>query len=483
MNTVQRIAKNTAALFAAQAVIAILGLVLSILIARTLGDVQFGQYTFALAFTALFGVFIDLGYSTLLIREVARDKSLAGKYFGNVAAIRLILSIIVFVAMVATINLMNYPVDTKFLVYLFGIYLILGSFASICWVTFRAFEKMEYELVTVIIREVVRVGLGIAVLLMGYGLREVALVFIFSGMLDLLVSFFICGKKFVKPRIEVDWNFWKKTIKIAVPLGLLSVFGLIYVRIDTVMLSTMKGAAVVGWYNAAYNLVLGLKPFPQWFLNALFPLTSALFISSKASLKFACEKAFKYLFTVGLPMAVGIMMLASRFILLFYGQAFENSIIALQILAWDVLLMFMYMPVAFILVSMNKQNKMAIVAGITALINVILNLILIPHFSYVGAASATIISEIVLFGVYFYLVSNYLTRLPLHKLIISPLIACAVMAVFIHLCSGINLAALVIVAAVIYFVVLYLAKGISREDINLLKQVVRSPKSRRDTKR
>ena len=76
MNAVQRIAKNTAALFAAQFVVSILGLVLSIFIARNLGDVIFGKYSFALAFTAIFAVFSDLGYNTLLIREVARDKSL-----------------------------------------------------------------------------------------------------------------------------------------------------------------------------------------------------------------------------------------------------------------------------------------------------------------------------------------------------------------------------------------------------------------------
>ena len=79
MNTVQRIAKNTTALFAAQFVVSILSLVLSIFIARSLGDVTFGKYSFALAFTAIFAVFSDLGYNTLLIREVARDKSVASR--------------------------------------------------------------------------------------------------------------------------------------------------------------------------------------------------------------------------------------------------------------------------------------------------------------------------------------------------------------------------------------------------------------------
>jgi O-antigen/teichoic acid export membrane protein len=480
MNTVQRIAKNTAALFAAQAVTAVLGLVLSILIARTLGAAEFGKYSFSIVFTGLFAIFIELGYNTLLVREVARDISLAGKYFGNITGIRLTLSVIIFTAMAIIINIMHYPGDIKILVYLFGIQHIFSSFADIARVTFRAFQKMEYEMITLMVKEVVRVSLGITILLLGYGLMELALFFVFSGALDLLFSFFICGRKFVKPQIEVDPKFWKQTIKTALPLSAMTVFTLIYVKIDIVMLSMMKGDAVVGWYAAAYGLVLALKPFAQWFRQALLPLTSKFFVSSKSSLRLAYEKSFKYLLIVGLPMAVAITLLADRFILLFYGQAFENSIIALQILAWDVFLIYTYGPLGTTLVAIDKQNQLAAATGVSAFINIILNLILIPHFSYVGAAVATIITETALFGMYFYFVSKYLYRLPLHRMIVSPVISCVAMALFIHLCNEINLAALIVAAAMIYFMVLYLTKGLSPEDIVLLKQVIKVPNLKRD---
>jgi O-antigen/teichoic acid export membrane protein len=74
-------AKNTAALFAAQFVVSILSLALSIFIAMNLGAAIFCKYSFAVAFTAIFAVFSGLRLDTVRIREVARDKSLAGKYF------------------------------------------------------------------------------------------------------------------------------------------------------------------------------------------------------------------------------------------------------------------------------------------------------------------------------------------------------------------------------------------------------------------
>ena len=131
MNTIQRIAKNTAALFAAQFVVSLLGLVLTIVIARSLGDVIFGKYSFALAFTALFAVFSDLGYNTLLIREVARDKSQAGKYLNNVLCLRALISLVIFASIVITINVMGYPADTKNVVYLFGIYTLIISLSRL----------------------------------------------------------------------------------------------------------------------------------------------------------------------------------------------------------------------------------------------------------------------------------------------------------------------------------------------------------------
>ena len=164
MNTVQRIAKNTTALFAAQFVVSISGLVLLIFIARSLGDVVFGKFSFALAFTAIFAVFSDLGYNTLLIREVARDKSQASKYLNNVLCMRALLSLAIFTLIVVTINLMGYPADTKNLVYLFGIYTLVVSFSVVFKVTFRAFEKMEYEAGITIFTNILRVSLGLLVL-------------------------------------------------------------------------------------------------------------------------------------------------------------------------------------------------------------------------------------------------------------------------------------------------------------------------------
>lgn len=473
MNTVQTIAKNTASLFAAQFVVAILGLVLSIFIARSLGDVIFGKYSFALAFTAIFAVFSDLGYNTLLIREVARDKSQAGKYLNNILCIRALLSLIIFALIVITINVMGYPADTKNVIYLFGIYTLVISLSAVFKVTFRAFEKMEYEAGITIFANIIRVSLGLLILFLGYGLIELALVFIFSGIFDIVISFLICERRFVKPKIELDLGFLKSTIKIVLPLTITALSVLMYTKIDIVMLSAMKGDAVVGWYSAANILVLVFTPIPQLFMNSLFPLMSIYSVSSRDSSKIISEKSFKYLFLLALPLALGITLLADKIILLFYGQQFSNSIIALQILAWNIILFFLWFNGAFILVVANKQNLWAVATVSTALVNIIANLLLIPPLSHVGAAIATIISGSLCVILVFYFVFVETDFSIKYLDLIKALAASLVMGIFVYQFKELNLISVIILAAVLYFFVLYLIRAFSDEDMRLFKQIIR----------
>ncbi len=184
------------------------------------------------------------------------------------------------------------------------------------------------------------------------------------------------------------------------------------------------------------------------------------------------EKSFKYLFILGLPIAAGISLLSGEIISLLYGEQFAHSVVALRILAWDVLLLSICAPVGFVLVSMNKQNQMAIIVGGCALLNIVLNLILIPRFSYIGAGIATLATEAVLFVLYFYLVSKYLHRLSLHKILVRPMVSGSVMVLFIYHYGELWLPVRVASAAILYFAVLYLIGGFDKKDEGLIGDLI-----------
>ena len=220
MNTVQTIAKNTGVLGISQVITSIVGFILLIYIARYLGEVGFGKYSFAVSFTTLFSIFANLGINQFIIRELARNKNLTNEYLTNVSLIKLLLSFLAFGSIVVTINLIDYPQDTTYAVYLFGIYMILTSFALTFRSIFQAFERMEYHAVVMIIEKLILITLVLFVLFSGYGLIELTYVYIFAGIVGVTISFSIVLIKIAKPKPMIDFSFWKTLIIGAIPFGL-----------------------------------------------------------------------------------------------------------------------------------------------------------------------------------------------------------------------------------------------------------------------
>ena len=472
MNTIKTIAKNTGVLAISQVITTILGFFLLIYIARYLGEVGYGKYCFAVSFTALFIIFADLGISNLIIRELARNKGLTNEYLTNVSIIKLLLSLLAFGSIVLTINLMDYPPDTTYAVYLFGIYTILTSFAAVFRAIFQAYERMEYTAIVMILEKIILVSLVLFILFSGYGLIELAYVYVFTGIVDVTLSCSIVLIKIAKPKPMIDFSLWKTLIIGSIPFALNALFGVLFFKIDTVMLSVFKGDAAVGIYNAAYNPLLALGVIPGVFITALYPVMSRFFVSSRDSLETFTVLSSKYMAIIGFPIAIGCFILADRFIALFYANQFSASIIAFQILALFIPLRFVSSITGTLLTSINRQSLRTISVGFSALFNIILNAVMIPYLSYIGASIATVLSEVFLFFVFIYFINKHYKKLGLHKHFIKPLIASLMMGGFVFYFKGVNLFLLVVLAGLVYFMILIMLKTFTQEDKDIFKQIV-----------
>jgi len=475
--TVQRVAKNAAALYVGQGFVALLNLLLLVFLARELGSAALGKWAFAINFTAIAAVFLDMGFDALIVREVARDRSSSSKYVGNIVIMKAVLSIVVFGLIALFATLMNFPHDTTLTVLILGVYIILNALSTVFMQIFQAFERMEYSAFLSVVGQLIITSVGLAFIFSGHGVVAVASACVIAGLFKLIVSFLLCSKRFAKPHIEIDLDFWKSAAKSGLAVAMLPVSAIISVRTDTIILSLIKTDAEVGWYNAANILPLGLGDIPMILMFALLPLMSTSFLASPGSLRTIYEKSFTYLLMLGLGMAAGMCLLSGRIIPLLYGGEFEPSIVALQILSWRLFFTFLSVPLSFTLISMNKQNQMAMAVALSAVANIILNLILIPPLSYKGAAIASLGTGAVTLTFCFYMVSKHLYRLPLHRLAIKPLVACLPMGMLIHWGESINLALLIGLAAALYFLILYLIKAVSREDIKVVREAIGGPQS------
>jgi len=480
MSTVQRIARNTAVLLTAQAAGYLLAFFYMMYAARYLGPASFGILSFALAFTVIFAVFGDLGLRPLTVREVARDKSLAPRYLANIALMKIVLVGITFGLIALTINLLGYPAETIKVVYLLAFFVIFQAFIQMFYSIFQAFERMEFQAIGQMLNGALLLGGVIFAIRHGFSVVGFASLYVIASVIVLCYGFALIKLKFPNPTsasaakvMEFDWSFWKPTIKKALPFSLTIIIGAIFLRIDIIMLSIMKGNAAAGWYNAACNLIIVLVFVADAFIYAIFPNMARFFIAAKDSLKIALEKSSKYLFIVGLPLAVGTILLADRIISVVYGAEFAPAVVALQVLSLYLPLRFISHATGWTLASINKEPLRTLSAGIAAGINISLNLVLIPSLALVGAAISTVITQILLFALYFYFVAKHFHRLPLHKILVKPVIACLIMGIFVFFVKQINLALLVALAALIYFGMLYLLKTFDADDRRMLNEVIR----------
>jgi len=473
MNTVQRIAKNTGVLLISQIVSRVLSFFYIIYTARYLGAEGFGILSFALAFTGIFGIFTDLGLSTLTVREVARNKSLTEKYLGNVVIIKLVLVVIVFGLIVLIINFFGYPEQTIKVVYLIALSTVCNAFSQIFYSIFQSHEKMEYQSLSHILSSILMFSGVLYAINQSFSIVIFAYIYFVVSAVILGYNCIICSCKFVLLRIEFDLEFWKLIIKKALPFGLSGIFITIYYRIDSVMLSLMKGNDVVGWYNAAYKLVFVLSFIPVIFFSSVFPVMSKYYKSSRELLKLTFEKSFKYLLIVAVPIGVGTTILSDRIILLIFGTEYIPSIIALKILIWSEVLIFLNVTFGNLLNSIDKQIVVTKQTLIAAISNIIMNLILIPKYSYVGASIATVLTECFAFIFLFSAISRSEYKMPKRNIvyILKILLASLFMGIFIKYFKYCNIIILVFLAAVIYFTIIYIIGVIDKTDIKIFKQL------------
>jgi len=475
MYTVKRIVKNTGILFLADAISKIFMFFFIMYTARYLGVEEFGILSFALAFTRLFGFFANLGLQQLTVREVARNKILANKYLGNVLTIKIISTTITFGLIALSINLLGYPDQTIKVVYFIALFIIFDAFILVFNSIFKAFERMKYPSIGQIFNGILLLSGALFAIKHGSNVVGFALLFSLASLIVLLYSFIISTWKFGLPRMEIDWEFWKNTVKEALPFGLTGTLITLYYWIDSVMLSLMQGNDVVGYYNAAYRVALVLLAIPMAVNGAVVPILSQFHVTSPGSLKFAFEKHFKCMIIIALPMGVGITLLADKIILLIFGVEYEPSIIALQILVWGIVLIFARTAFERLFESINQQIIVTKVFGGCVMLNVILNLILIPKYSYIGASIATVITDLTVFilvCIWGSRLNYYTSYKNFFGIILKVAVASVVMGIFIEYFKNLSLLILILLAVAIYAAAIFLVKAVNKEDINLLRKSI-----------
>ncbi len=472
MKTARRIALNFVSLSLSEIAAKALQLFVFVYIARTYGSSEFGNFGFALAFSAILAVLTDFGINSLLIREISRDKKLLRKYFSNALLMKMILGILTFILAFASLNLMGYGHEAKTIAYVLLAFAVLQSFTDLFYSAFRAFERMHFDSAIKVLRMIVLTVLVMILIRNNAGLITVGIAFPLTEIAMLVVSSLIYRKQFDELSLGYDFAVIKRISREAFPFFISLIFVTLLVYADSVILERVKGPEEVGIYVAAYNILLGISFIPLMFSNSVYPVFSRYFKSDESLLNFAYRKSLAYMLIIGLPASIGIWVYSDKIINLVYGTGYEKSAFALQILCWFVFLRFVNIIPGTILSSINRQGSRTICQASVALINITLNLFLIPKYGFIGAAYSAIISEAFFIAFYAYFTSKYGIKANLFQIIVKPVIASAAMLLVISRIESVFLG--IALGIISYFIALVLVKAFSQDDKQLVIRIIKN---------
>lgn len=463
-----RALRNTAIVLGARVLSRAIALLTVVLTVHHLGSTGFGRFGTLVTYVAIVAVLIDLGFNTLYPREAAREPGRAGEYLGRLIVLRLLMA----VPTLGVVALVLWPARIEDLLVPGFLMMVFQSFSGLFRQTFYALQHVAYEAAAIVLESLVLLGLTVAGIRAGAGTAwfvwAYALTWMFSCAF-IVVTLHRTGMARIQP--SFDPGFWRRWLRLSLPFAATFALTTLYFKSDQAILPYFRDYHEVGWYQAAYKPFEALLFVPVSMLNVVYPVLAVYFREAQTMLVVGVERFYRLLLLVGWPASVGVVVLAPGLARLL---AYDQSAPALAILGAGIVLMFVNNAFIGTLNAIDRQGSMTRATIACFLLNLVLNLALIPPLGYLGAAWATVITELALGAIGWWLTSRYLFRLAVGRLSWRILVAGLVMGATLlpfHQAHGLPaLVALVVLGAAVYALAIFLLRAIHTTELDMLRR-------------
>lgn len=458
---------NASLILVVRVVSRLVALVVVLTLAGHLGAERYGQYATLIAYSALISVVADFGLSSLYTREGARAPARLPTYLGTLVIGKLPL-------VVAAAALLGGALLSARLGGLFlpgALLLALTTYATLIRNTFYAQGRLEFE-AGAILGETVIQAAGI---FLGARLQQDVAYFVwvyaasygFTCLYSLLV---IRLAGLARRPDRPDIQLFRAWLRLAFPFALGSFLTNLYFRADVPILQHFRAFQEVGWYQLAYKPFESLQFVPLAVQAVVYPLLGIYHLESGPRLAVAYGRFFKVLILLGWPLSVGTLLLVHPIGRLF--RLFPESEPSLRILALGIVFLFANSCFTAMLYAIDRQDLFAWATGIAVVVNVGLNLLLIPRYGYLAASATTVVTEAAFSVAGWYFVGRRL-KLPVLRLSWRILLAGLIMGVVLTPLAGRSIFISAPVGAAVYGLGLLLLRAIEREELDLFLRGLR----------
>jgi O-antigen/teichoic acid export membrane protein len=388
-----RIIANVGWLFADRIVRLVVGLVIGVWVARYLGPEQFGLLNYAVAYVGLFLPFAMLGLDLIVVRDLAQDHAGARQILGTAFWLKLIAGTLAYAAAVVLIVALK-PDEHALhaFVVLVGAILVCQSFDVVdFW--FQAHVRAKYTVIarntSFLIVSAVRLTL-ILIAAPVLAFAAAAGLEAFLSAVALIIAYKLTGEHL---------RNWRTTagricalVRVSWPMLFTSVAVTIYMRVDLVMLGEMRGDAEVGIYAAALRVSELWYIIPGAIVSSVAPAIAQAKKSNEVVYLDRLQKLHNVMAIAGYAVAIPITFLAGPIVAVLFGSEFARAAPTLAIHIWAGVFVNLGGAYGLWMINEGQTVYLSVSTAIGAMINVVINLLLIPDYGAVGAAIATLIS-------------------------------------------------------------------------------------------
>ncbi len=468
---------------------ALLAYVALFFIARYMGPRDFGIIGFAIGFVGLFGFLSNLGFNTAHVKRISEGKDL-GTCIGTFLVTKLGLVSLMAAATIGAVFFWKLVIGRGFETptHELAIFIILGYFiferlSTIFQTTFTAETKITKTYLPRLIATIARTGAIIFVAISGFGAIELAFAYVFGHVFLFITSLLLFRDYPIKRPSKECFHDYKI---FAIPMIIVSSAALIMANLDKVLIQMFWSAEDVGYYFASARICGFVVLAGASIGELLFPMISNYYSKKDTkSIKEMMYRSERYISMITFPMVFGIVALAEPAINILLSASFNPALPVFRILPFYALINALTIPYTSQLLGINKPKLVRNRILIMVILNLVLNIILIPRdikslgltlmgLSATGAAIATVVSYTAGY-IQIRIVTMKLSRIKFNFRLLLHLFSASVMGIILYLISmnitierWYELFAVGLLGLGIYFGILYLFKEFTRNDYNFM---------------
>jgi O-antigen/teichoic acid export membrane protein len=475
---------NTAVMTASSAVSLVINTALAIYAIRTFSVEEYGHFAIALALIGIFGLLSETGISTVALRSMSTDQPGEAKYLSLALVCELLTSLVVAPLVVPVGLLLGYPSEVIVLLGIGVVYLFFMGFLAALDAPFRARRVLVFPAVFLALQAAVAGAAGVALISSGAGAPGL-LSAMGLGCAAATVAAFVLVRTRLKMPIVLSGTVRSvpSFLRTALPIAATGGISIVYERVDLLMVSKLDSTSAAAIYGVVLTALAVSAILPGIVAPAFFPLLAAGLQEAREQARESFFLLWRVFLVLSVPVALFLLFGSHDLVTVVLGDRYEDAGTPLAIFGGCIVLGFLNYLLWYALLAAYRERRRLLILAISLVVNIGLNLLLIPPYGPTGAAAALLVSDVLLVAWQAGMVHKSVFAVPFRRLFLRPLVAVlAALAVAIPL-SAVSALGAGVVAACTYAALLVLGSYVTREEWRPLIDPLRSLAGRRTAAR